>query len=82
MKGKNLEAIIVEDVAADSKSTNEVVDRIEKENLDLQYLIDASTGDTQGSKPKNVLEEGPLKIANTQLLVLQCSVEEKKDCNQ
>ena len=46
--------------------------------LDLQHLIDTSTGDTRGTKPEDVLREGPLKIANAQLLRLQRTLEEKK----
>ena len=78
MEGDNSEHNVAENGAADSKSTNEVIDRIEKEILDLQYLIDTSTGDTRGTKPEDVLREGSLKIADAQLLRLQSSLEEKK----
>ena len=78
MEGKNSEHNVVEDGAADFKSTNEVIDRIEKEIVDVQYLIDTTTGATRGTKPEDVLGKGFLKIANAQLLRLQRSLEEKK----
>ena len=78
MEGKNLKHNIIEDGAADFKWTNKVINQIEKEILFLQYLINTSTGDTQGTKPEDVLREGSLKIANAQVLRLQRSLEEKK----
>ena len=71
-------SVHVSKAVADSKSTNEEIERIQKEIVDLQYLIKISTGDTRGISPDDLLGDGALKIANAEVLRLQRLLEEKK----
>mmetsp|Transcript_62200 Transcript_62200/g.69637 ORF Transcript_62200/g.69637 Transcript_62200/m.69637 type:complete len:385 (-) Transcript_62200:1133-2287(-) len=86
MAGDNAEVSVVNKdgsvhvlkAVADSKSTNEEIERIQKEIMDVQYLIKISTCDTQGISPDVLLSDGAVKIANAELLQLQRLLEEKK----
>ena len=78
MEGENSEVILVNTDGSVSKSTNEEIERIQKEILNLQYLIETSTGDTTGTPPEDVLSGGALNVAYAQVLRLQRSLQEKK----
>ena len=80
MSGVNSEVIVVnKDGSADSKSTNEAIKRIQEEILDLEYLIETSTGDTTGTPPEDLLSGGALNVTNAELLQLQHLLEEEKN---
>ena len=78
MEGENSEVILINKDGSVSKSTNKEIEEIQKKILNLQYLIETSTGDTTGTPPEDVLSGGALNVAHAQVLRLQRSLEEKK----